>query len=91
MIGGGFVQVARDTENFFVSGLTTGSPQRPNTIAVAVGAPNDAMQFDRNVRYAVESAFEQGKADSLLLIYNFVPRTGEPYDFIGTFDHRTIV
>jgi hypothetical protein len=85
LINKGFVSVERDPDKFFTSGLTVGSPRRWNTIAVAVGAPVDAVQFEQNVQHAVKSAFEQGNADSLLLLYNFVPPTGEPYDFVATF------
>lgn len=87
----GFVSVERDPDKFFTSGLTFGARARLNTIALAVGAPVDDTQFQQNLRYAAESAFEQGNADSILLLYSFVPRTGEPYDFIGTFNRRRAV
>ncbi|NTJ11704.1 hypothetical protein [Rhizobium lusitanum] len=73
---------------FFHSGITFGAHNKMQTIAVAVGAPVPPEQFDRNLRTCSESALEQGGQDDVLVLYWFMPRTSEPYDFIGVFSRR---
>lgn len=73
---------------FFHSGITFGAQKKMQTIAVAVGAPVPPEQFERNLIACSESAFEQGRQDDVLILYWFVPRTSEPYDFIGVFNRR---
>lgn len=79
----GLREVKRRPDLFFTTGLTQGASARLQTISVMVGAPNSSEQFEANLRYAANSAFEQGGRDDMLAIYWFVPRTDEPYDFIG--------
>lgn len=73
---------------FFHSGVTFGARNKMQTIAVAVGAPVPPEQFERNLIACSEAAFEQGGQDDILVLYWFVPRTSEPYDFIGVFNRR---
>lgn len=75
---------------FFHSGITFGSSKKMQTIAVAVGAPVQPEQFGRNLRACSESALEQGGQDDVLVLYWFMPRTSEPYDFIGVFNRRRL-
>ncbi|MEZ2410409.1 hypothetical protein AB6806_26780 [Bosea sp. RCC_152_1] len=81
----GLRQVTLRPDCFFSTGLTLGSPQRLQTIAIGVGSPASPGQFDANLTHIAESAFVQGGQEDLLLIYWFIPRTSEPYDFIGIF------
>ncbi len=79
----GLREVKRRPDLFFTTGLTQGSSTRLQTISVIVGAPDSSEQIEANLRYAANSAFEQGGRDDMLALYWFVPRTDEPYDFIG--------
>jgi len=83
-------QVGRNPDHFFTSAVTSVIEERRNTIAVGVGPRVGPEQFNSNLRHAVISAAEQGEAEDLLLVYRWWPRSGEPYDFIGTFRHATI-
>ncbi|MGR9159693.1 hypothetical protein [Rhizobium leguminosarum] len=75
---------------FFHTGITFGASKKIQTIAVAVGAPVQPEQFDRNLRTCSGSALEQGGQDDVLVLYWFMPRTSEPYDFIGVFNRRRL-
>lgn len=68
---------------FFHTGITFGTANKKQTIAVAVGAPVHPGQFEHNLMTCAESAFNQGGQDDVLVLYWFMPRTSEPYDFIG--------
>ena len=83
-------QVGRTKDHFFTSAVTSVIGHRRNTVAVCVGPLVDAEQFRSNLQHAVVSAAEQGEVDDLLLVYRWWPRSGEPYDFIGTFKHATL-
>jgi hypothetical protein len=76
--------VAKAPDHFFTSAVTWGQGEHRHTIAFAVGAPDGPKQFQENLQYASNSAFEQGGSADLLLLYWFFPPTGEAYDFIGT-------
>lgn len=73
---------------FFHSGITFGALKKMQTIAVAVGAPVRPGQFERNLMTCAESALVQGGQDEVLVLYWFMPRTSEPYDFIGVVKRR---
>jgi hypothetical protein len=79
----GLREVSRDPGNFFTSGVTFGAAARLDTVSVCIGAPDSPEQFQSNLDYAATSAFAQGGQDTLIALYWFVPRTAEPYDFIG--------
>jgi hypothetical protein len=80
----------RASSHFFTTGLTFGSGEHKQTIAFAIGAPDSAEHFSQSLHYASMSAFEQSGSNDLLLIYWFVPATGEPYDFIGVMRRRGV-
>lgn len=80
----GHKAVAKAPDHFFTSAVTFGQGEQKHTIAFAVGAPDGPEQFQENIQYASNSAFEQGGSADLLLLYWFSPSTGEAYDFIGT-------
>lgn len=73
---------------FFHSGITFGALKKMQTIAVAVGAPVPLGQFEHNLMTCAESALDQGGQDEVLVLYWFMPRTSEPYDFIGVVKRR---
>jgi hypothetical protein len=52
--------VAKAPDHFFTSAVTFGHGEQRHTIAFAVGAPDGPEQFQANVQYASNSAFEQG-------------------------------
>jgi len=83
-VNAGRKAVAKAPDHFFTSAVTFGQGEQRHTIAFAVGAPDGPEQFQANVQYASNSAFEQGGSTDLLLLYWFSPPTGEAYDFIGT-------
>ncbi|KAB2765751.1 hypothetical protein [Brucella anthropi] len=84
----GLREVGRRPDLFFQTGVTLGARRKMHTIAIAVGAPVSPEQFERNLISCCESAFEQGGQDEVLVLYWFVPRTSEPYDFVGVFQRR---
>ncbi len=83
-------QVKRAPDHFFTSAVTSVIEERRNTVALCVGPRVGAEQFHSNLQHAVMSAASQGEVDDLLLVYRWWPRSGEPYDFIGTFKHAAI-
>lgn len=84
----GVREVSRRPELFFQTGVTFGARRKLHTIAIAVGAPVSPEQFEQNLASTCESAFEQGGQDDVLVLYWFVPRTSEPYDFVGVIQRR---
>jgi hypothetical protein len=68
---------------FFHSGATFGPAKKLQTIAIAVGAPVPPARFEQNLLACAESALEQGGQADVLILYLFMPRTSQPYDFIG--------
>lgn len=75
---------------FFHSGVTFGARKKMQTIAVAVGAPVLPAQFEQNLMTCAGSALEQGGQDDVLILYCYMPRTSEPYDFIGVVKQRRL-
>lgn len=80
----GWREVARVTDRFFTTGITTGEGERACTISFVIGPTPDPTTFRSNVEHATNSALDESNGRDLLLIYWFWPRTGEAYDFIGT-------
>lgn len=79
----GMREIRAKPDLLFHSGVTLGTRKRLQTISIAVGAPVPAAQFEQNLITCAESALEQGGQDDVLILYLFMPRTAQPYDFIG--------
>ncbi|WP_394887491.1 hypothetical protein ACG873_21655 [Mesorhizobium sp. AaZ16] len=78
----------RKAASFLSFRITFGVLKKMQTIAVAVGAPVPPGQFEHNLMTCAESALDQGGQDEILVLYWFMPRTSEPYDFIGVVKRR---
>lgn len=76
-------KVARSPSHFFTSAVTQGEGSNRHTIAFAIGSPDGPEEFNDNLQYAANSAFEQSGVPDLLMLYWHSPPSGAAYDFIG--------
>ncbi|WEJ08476.1 hypothetical protein [Sinorhizobium prairiense] len=84
----GMKKTRKRSDLFFHSEFTFGTRDKMQTISVAVGAEVPPWQFALNLVTCAESARSQGDQGDVLVLYWFMPRTSEPYDFIGLVKQR---
>lgn len=89
---GGYVSegqrnIRQSPGHFFTSSVVTNKTEQ-NTIGLVVATDDGPEQFQQNLAYGADSAFEHGEAAEILMILQYSPPTGNAYDFIGVMKRR---